>query len=331
MLQSKQELLEHLHELVSHNVAGSIAYKNRYNGFYGELSFNRFIQNLGNRSIIEGGVFIPTESGDDPFKSSVYFTVSEQSSDLYIEVYSSLTSLAKEGLYFFQYSKSSKIKFKTLFQSNRGKEPNSRDIVLPFPDFKVFKFSVQKNEFELSTLETFKELFTTNTATLQPQFIPRHMKELFRSKLEEFSLDELIGIYFNRLIFDGLTGGTIEKGSPLDIDLFTCKTTSQKYSVIEVKEKDLSKSEPIGFGLDIRRISSLLKIEENLLMDAIYVVRQVDDQERRNFLNWKYISLMDFCENVDFNNKVVGGPGMADRETETVICPDNKFKTISIE
>jgi hypothetical protein len=328
MLNSKQDILEALHQLLLHNVNNNGAYKNRYNGFYGELCFNNFYRNDESRHTFSGGVFIPTEKGGDPFDSSVYYTVCKQAPNLYKHIYSAVAELADKGLFYFQYSLDKNVLYsqKLLFQSQRGTDHPVNDVTLPFPCFTVFKFNFQKQEFEISSVEDFQKLFKVQKTILQPTFVPKIMEDSFKEKLLEFSINELLDVYFNRLIFDGITGYCIEKGSPLDIDLFTYKEADGKYRIIEVKEKDLSKNDPIGFGLDTRRIESLKRIEQTTLMKAIYVVRQIKDQDVREFENWRYITLDDFSKNVDSNNVVEGAPGMALGEAHTNICLNEHFK-----
>ena len=46
--------------------------------------------------------------------------------------------------------------------------------------------------------------------------------------------------------------------------------------------------------MDLRRVSSLLLLSETFKMNAGYVVRQIADQEEREFVDWKIINIKKF-------------------------------------
>ena len=97
--------------------------------------------------------------------------------------------------------------------------------------------------------------------------------------------------------------------------------------MLEVKEKDLSKREPRGFGMDIRRIRHMRKLSRFLELPFLYVVRQVNNQTERLHMGWHYIEIEDFHANTKDLAPIEGGFGMRSVHSSnpTKVCPFEHF------
>ena len=108
------------------------------------------------------------------------------------------------------------------------------------------------------------------------KYIPDDVFEKFNTELAQYSLRNLADLYASRYFFEGVIG--FSRGIPLtSISSGGVGITAH----LEVKEKDLSKREPRGFGMDIRRIRHMRKLSRFLELPFLYVVRQVNNQAER--------------------------------------------------
>ena len=95
------------------------------------------------------------------------------------------------------------------------------------------------------------------------------------------------------------------------------------WHMLEVKEKDLSKREPRGFGMDIRRIRHMRKLSRFLELPFLYVVRQVNNQTERLHMGWHYIEIEEFHAKTKDLAPIEGGFGMRSTRSSnpTKVCP----------
>jgi len=115
------------------------------------------------------------------------------------------------------------------------------------------------------------------------------------------------------------------KGIPSDIDGIRLDQNSN-FIFYEVKEKDLSKSEPVGFGIDVQRLDDCLALAKRFGVEYRYVVRHVNNQTDREFVDWRVITFDKFNELTDRNNIKEGGTGM-----NTAGIGDNPTVLVSLE
>ena len=103
--ENKLNVLNELHDLLVHNVIGDKQYNSRYNGFVAELDFQSWYELNREGSLIDGGMFIPTQKSDNPFQSAIYTTTSDKPADEYIDIYSKACEITPnlEGLFFIKY------------------------------------------------------------------------------------------------------------------------------------------------------------------------------------------------------------------------------------
>ena len=100
--------------------------------------------------------------------------------------------------------------------------------------------------------------------------------------------------------------------------------------LVEVKEKDLSKRVPIGFGMDVRHRDDLAELQRRTGMKVFYIVREVHEQKRREFKSWKIISLDKYIYETVSAATVEGGKGMRNQYSSnpTTVCSVVNFKEL---
>lgn len=327
MDQSKKNrwILECLHQLIANNVIGDKQYDSRYKGFRGEMSFYERCRSNGTL-LYSGGYLLPTTAGAETTQRPIYFTVtSDPPDEVYKKIYSSIGRLECTALYFIQYDNTA--------------DPSSWPMVdimgngipLPLPEMKTWLFDVKSSEFKLSVITEFIDQYLPTSRPNKTRYpIEARMMQGHISNLIEFHPDDLLSLYVQRLVFDGMIGFGRVRGIPSDIDGIVCKNNNPEY-LLEIKEKDLSKREPRGFGMDLHRIESLRKISMLTGLPYYYVVRQVDNQTDRKFLQWLCIEMGKFVDCVKNYDPIEGGTGMRSEYSNnpTRVCPQEKFKIIT--
>lgn len=134
---------------------------------------------------------------------------------------------------------------------------------------------------------------------------------------EEFSKESL-RVSFNTLYFT----------EPSDVDgLFWGK---ERTYPIEIKEKTRAKDPKIGdwFGLDVGpfvKLSFYAAKRGNL--HSMFVVREIDDEQTRNLVSWKYITFEELAQYASWVFQS-GGKGMTGGRSATVKIPANRFQDL---
>jgi hypothetical protein len=113
---------------------------------------------------------------------------------------------------------------------------------------------------------------------------------------------------------------------PYDIDGFILSPSLSAVMPVEIKEKFPGKerSGEKYFGIDVGRVLMLLRFCLPTDMNAFYIVREVTEDEARNFVAWKYVLLSDIIMAASWN-PLGGGRGMGGQKTYTVRIPYNVF------
>lgn len=313
-----------MHELLSYNIIGDIQYRNRYNGFNGELHFLNWFRANRNSTFSEGGVFIPLVDTDNSFKEAIYaLVVQNPILDFHKEQLVTAKPLAQRGQFLFSYDQNENID-----SWNDWEIKGSADIAIPYPSsLKVFTLSNGSLiELALSELK--------NQTGITPAFhrranISDSMKNHFISKLMQYDHQDILNTYLTRFILDGIFTRTdlnrkVQRGAPLDVDGFVFGTNN-KWNILEIKEKNLSAKG--CFGMDVRRINSLQKLAKEFSTKSFYIVRKINDQKNRDFVEWRIIS-MDKFEKFAKKNTVEGGTGMrrTSSSNPTKLCEESYFK-----
>lgn len=322
--ESKNELLAHLHHLIARNVISGDSYDSRFKGFRGELAYRARCRERG-KKLWAGGCLVPTIAKAHTLDYPVYFTVTrDRPDDSYRNIYRRLAGFNCLAMFFIQYE------FAAEFSRWSRRDVMGTGVKLPVPKWKVFKFDAVSTEFKPDEMEEFIDYYRPHARDAAPGFfIGEQTEKTHRDILAEYHHDDLLDLYVQRLVFDGMIGFGRVRGIPSDIDGIFCAGGEPEY-FIEIKEKDLSKREPKGFGMDLERIRSLTKIAEVTGVPYYYLVRQVSSQSEREFVNWLWIDMKKFAAAVKDSEAIEGGTGMGFETGEypTLVCPVENFTVL---
>ncbi|MER2997385.1 hypothetical protein [Pontibacter populi] len=297
------------------------ALEKRLLGFRAELDIKQVLQKDKDRQLLDGGFMLPTKTDSLPHQNSVYFTVSSDAPDKYIPVYENLSKLDFLQMFFVTYS----LSLETWSLSDeliKGESllvPNTECLSFIDGSFTKLQFTTQRE---------LMRSFTRRRDIYKAEYsIESKKQEINKAQelLKQYSITELQSLVAERYIYDGIIGGKVYKGMPADIDLITFRF--DRYNFIEVKEKDLSKREPIGFGMDVHRLSNMLTMEKVTQIPYFYIVKHVNNQRERIYQGWKYVRLKGFEKAVEGYGTINGGMGMSTKSSEhpTLVAPKEKF------
>lgn len=317
----KENLINDLCTLLVYNVIGELQFKNRFNGFIGELDFIEFFKFKHNKNIfLNGGMLIPTQEGNDPFNEAVYFTTSSDEPEIYIDLYNRFNSIQCSSMFFIKWDKNYSLDYwiRSDFMGV-GKD-------LLAPNLTIYQFVDGK--FVESNLNYFLSQFTDKIWTPK-DYVPKEVKSEFSDVLMRFDIHSLIDLYVQRYVFDGLLGLKKVRGIPCDFDLIIKSHKINDFIIFEIKEKNLCKSPPIGFGMDVPRVMFYNELTKKISCCVFYVVRQIENQSTRKFMNWRIINMQSFIKNCK-KDSVEGGTGMrsVNSSNPTWICEDSFFNTL---
>ena len=108
----------------------------------------------------------------------------------------------------------------------------------------------------------------------------------------------------------------------IDFDGITRR--NNEFWLLESKEKDPGGDEDTQyFGWDSRRLAWYLYLQNCCGLQTIYIIRQVNNQEERQFVDWKYITLNDFAASASWLSESGGGGGSG-----TITAPLAAFKRL---
>ena len=297
------ELIFHLiyNNIASHD-EGTIAraVNNRFTGFRSELEFVKLCRD-NNRTILSGGCFLPLRSGQPTLEAPLYFTFDFESPDHYLNLY---REIAKMPL--------SKLVYVNADEEAGWKETPLYGMTFPVPGFRCFDF--QNNGFRDTSGFAPGLSYLTGHYTPRQPFVQQITADPALIKrccdlISGYPSRDLLGLYLTRLIFDGFIGFSHYRGIPSDIDCVVVDSRG-RLRLYEVKEKDLSKTKPVGFGIDVQRYHDCLGISLKTGLPYYYMVRHVDNQQERNFIGWKYISFAEFDAKMDPGDIKNGRTGM---------------------
>lgn len=203
-------------------------------------------------------------------------------------------------------------------------------INLKVPSLKVFKYDTIRSIFIPILFNEFLNLFPLKQRRTESNAIPPLVIDKWKNKLSVYNYKHLLDLYVQRLIFDGYIGYSRQHGIPSDIDAIAYSQKLKTYTILEIKEKDISKRYPQGFGMDVERITDLTKLKSSTRLPIYYIVRQIDNQKDRNFLSWKIIELDKFKKNLSQSTIQSGsGMGFENGQYPTQICPYGHFKDLN--
>ncbi|VTR47990.1 hypothetical protein [Sphingobacterium thalpophilum] len=314
----KAEIIDNLSTLIAYNVRGSVQYKHRFDGFVGELDFKEFMTlRKPDNIFLDGGMFVPIKQKTSYLENPVYFTVTSQPIENYRDVYSRFSNVSCKALYILCWNADTSHTWDRKDILNIGKS-------ILVPTFIVYKF--KDGDFISSSLDELLAEFRKTYHSYKDE-VNSCIKQHFADTLMRFDETHLKELYLQRLVFDGYIGLQYERGKPTDIDQIVLSGKTDDYYLLEVKEKDLCKREPKGFGMDIERIGFFGDLKRQIGMETYYFIKQIKDQRTREFLQWRYITMTDFFKYC-LKENVEGGIGMRSENSKnyTWICPENHFK-----
>lgn len=311
----KKLLIESIHNLIYHNIycsnpsdpkwAGIAAngYEKRMIGFRSEIELKRkFI----GKKMFDGGWMLSIQSGKRCTDNAIYFTISKDSPDRYLDIYRLISGLKFIKLFFIQYDAEG------FFKNHPTQDILGVEIDIPYPNLTFFEY--QNGKFVISNKGPFNlgglnSMFQKKSIRYKATFKLNHEPFIFANKiLSGYSEEELLGILTNRFIFDGVLGFGCYKGIPSDIDLIV--ENKSGYEFIEVKEKDRAKTIE-GFGMDTPRMIDIMNISDTLHIPYYYYVMEVNNQLERKFVGWWAIEIHDFHKTIIGQKEIEGGTGMA--------------------
>jgi len=151
-------------------------------------------------------------------------------------------------------------------------------------------------------------------------------------RMSELDTDSLTSILLPQLFYNDLLKTTyrISTQDPYDVDGFIISFDGKVFP-IEIKEKfPFDSTMGPTLGVDAGRVLMMLRIALPMDGNAFYVVRQVDESERRELVGWKITTLDQIVMKCSWNLQA-GGPGMASSAagagtvTSTILLPYNAF------
>ena len=311
----KDELIKSLHNLLSTGVVGDKQYANRYKGFVGELSFIETFQT----SMLSGCWIIPHQKGhtiNSQEKSVIYIT-NDAISEGETALFSRFWAIEPSNIFIIEIDGD--------VHNWKSETILGTDLTILKPLFKIYTMNKETSELKShgEDLSFLSNCFENSDSPRKAKYIPDDVFEKFKTELAQFSLRNLADLYASRYFFEGVIG--FSRGIPVDIDFFWW--SGNMWHMLEVKEKDLSKREPRGFGMDIRRIRHMRKLSRFLELPFLYVVRQVNNQTERLHMGWHYIEIEDFHANTKDLAPIEGGFGMRSVHSSnpTKVCPFEHF------
>jgi len=326
----QEQIVNHLFSLIYSNLYSSEAgilenaLKNRFIGFRSEIEFLRLCK-LTKREVLNGGYIIPLRVKQKTLSAPLYFTIDSKPPSEYRNLYSIFDNANFSKLLYIQFESVAPI------EKWEVSAPHNLTEKLPIPHFRVFDFQggefIQDNSESLNGLLKYftpKKVKFTQNVKLNTEIVT-----YIKCYLSGYSVDEIIGTYVNRLVFDGFIGMNYYKGIPSDIDLVIKDEAT--FKLYEVKEKDLSKNHPIGFGIDIQRLKDCRAISNKTGLKYIYIVRNVDNQRDRRFIGWRFIDFEDFEKYTHKNLIKEGGMGMntfGANNNPTILVEEKYFQKI---
>jgi len=327
MRDEKTEILTDLHTLLSYNVLGDKQYISRYKGFRGELDF---LALLRSKSIdfINGGMFISNINRAKPYDKAAYFSVvDERMMDGYNYLYQQISSIGFEKMYLATHDSD--------YGNWERKDVMGFGVECAVPKFKIYEYDTETGEFYLveGTASIIADYYKDvgGARGRNSYDISANTRDFHIRQLEKFDKEDILDMYTTRLIFDGYIGFGKVKGLPADIDVIIMKDGNPV--LCEVKEKDLSKRPPQGFGMDLHRIDDITHFSAETGLPSLYVVRHVDNQIDRKFVEWKMISMEDFCRHTESSRVIEGGHGMRSEwsRNPTRVCSYRHFGDFEIK
>lgn len=302
-------------------------FKRRVIGFKSEMEFEiHFNNNYKNNEnyLLEGGQFCGTQEDRNLF---VYTTIDFSPPIEYQKIYENISKWSNvKHLYYLRIVESNwgEVLLKTRLK--QGDEP--KEIPILEPRYLIYKFDMETKTFNELQNFSAREVFNHwRKVKVTPAANPLRARDKF-NYFNQYDLRMLMKVYATRYFMDVLKRNYYLYF--LDIDGFICK--KDDVQIIELKEKTPIKQEgnkPLEesdwkYGWDTRRLSWYQFLERQLGMTTLYIIRQIENIDEREFNQWDAISLHEFMLSGSWENSRSGGSGRGD----TILAPYSKFQPL---
>ena len=334
---AKKDVIDSLYKIMCTNtttandnkVNNNDYFKRRVLGFKAEIEFEKELKGT-KFNFFKGGIFLsPRLDGSHDMKNKFsYITIDVQNPENYLSIYSKLA--AWDEIRILSYAKLDLINWDLedyeIKETIGSKRSNTKILV---PRYKLYKFDSGKNTFsELSENDFSHILYIGSPRSRKSNTYHLRKKDHFEY-FEKYDLDTLKKIYADRYFLDKKKNEN-KTFNTIDIDGFIIK--EGKIIIVEIKEKEpiktKSKDKSIdtkfwSYGWDTRRLLWYAQIQRKTGFQIIYIIRQINNREDRNFIKWDSIYLNDFLKGVSWSNST-GGGGQGD----TLTVPYNHFSEL---
>lgn len=148
-------------------------------------------------------------------------------------------------------------------------------------------------------------------------------------RFRDTSLDALTSITLRQIFYYSYLKKHLKKplADPYDVDGFIVSYSGRVFP-LEMKEK--SRTSKGEFGVDAGRILMLLRLCLLTDSNALYLIREVDEDEQRSLIGWRYITLSDLVMKCRWNLQS-GGVGMGGGGTQTIMMSAEDFSPFTSE
>ena len=304
-------------------VSNNDYFKRRVLGFRAEIGFENELNNFQELSFLEGGQLISTKlSGlSDDRNNFIYVTLSTDAEAGYKNIYKIISDWPEvEELIYIKILPS---EWETeTFQIREVASGPKIERSIYKPNYEFYTYNKISDLFELYRPNDFSCILNRfETATRSPSIYPLRKRDQF-DYFNDYDLNVLKKIYANRYFLDLIMRKA--RGRQI-IDLDGIIDNGDSLTVVEIKEKspikkDEQDSNTWQYGWDSRRILWYLYLQNKIQLKVLYNVRQIDNREERNFIQWDSIYMDEFLEGVSWSNSRSGGGG-----EDTLLAPYSFF------
>ncbi|MCK5027706.1 MAG: hypothetical protein KAS07_04770 [Candidatus Pacebacteria bacterium] len=285
--------------------------RNKINGVLAEIDFRKYISDLGFANRVSGGGWIVRSDSRGQYDFAQNTAVLFPETIQFGEDYPNTRRLPEpqRGLHticatFHQIGIKSFFCAATIEEGQDGKKIKWKSTELGLPETQPYlDFPESIQGFNKRQRRYNFERYKTDSSIIPVEAVP-----------EEFSKESL-RVAFNACYFT----------EPSDVDgLFWGK---EKTYPIEIKEKTRASDNKIGgyFGLDIGPFVKLaFYAAKRGNLHSMFVVREIDDEQTRNLVSWKYITFEELAQYASWVFQP-GGRGMTGGRSATVKIPANRF------
>jgi len=201
---------------------------------------------------------------------------------------------------------------------------------MPF-EWKAIDISAPNPSEDPVPMENFMTDFPKRKVRTPQRHVSRRVVQ-YLQRFRQLPRDLTLRALGKQLFLDYLARTWVRLGT-VDVDYFLF---GAKYGMpIEIKEKTPASDETtIGryFGIDVGpfvKLAFFLK-DAAKAFDAIFAVREIDDEERRDLIAWKYITFRDVLDSMYWVG-IPGGESMAGFGSHTIKIPYGRFKTLTAQ